>query len=128
MNPRKFLESLRYALEGIAYCIKTQRNMRIHSAFAVFVLIFGIVIRISRMEFITIIMVISLVLICEIFNTAIEKAVDTSTQEYHPIAKISKDVAAGAVLVSSINAIIIGCLIFGRYIWAIILKIIGNGL
>ncbi len=128
MNHRKFLESLRYALARIAYCFKTQRNIRIHSVFTVFVLAFGLAIRISRLEFIVIIMVISLVFICEIFNTAIEKAVDTSTQEYHPIAKISKDVAAGAVLVSSINAIIIGCLIFGRYIWAIILKIIGNGL
>ena len=126
MIPRKFLESLKYALEGIAYCINTQRNMRIHSVFAVLVLLAGIIIRISKLEFIIIIMVISLVFICEVFNTAIEKAVDTSTQEYHPIAKISKDVAAGAVLVSSINAIIIGCLIFGRYIWVIILNIISN--
>lgn len=116
MNPRKFLESLSCALEGITYCIRSQRNMRIHFAAALFVLIFGMIIKISRADFITIIMVISLVFICEIFNTAIEKAVDTSTQEYHPIAKISKDVAAGAVLVASVNAIIVGCLIFGRYI------------
>lgn len=127
MNPRKFLESLRCALEGMAYCIRTQRNMRIHCGFAVIVLIFGMIMNISRFEAIIIIMVISMVFICEIFNTAIEKAVDTSTQEYHPIAKIAKDVAAGAVLVSAINAVIVGCLIFGRYIWAIVLKVVGNG-
>lgn len=122
MNPRKFLESLRYALEGIAYCIKTQRNMRIHFAFAIIVLIAGIILHISRLEFIIIVMVISMVFVCEIFNTAIEKAIDTTTQEYHPIAKIAKDVAASAVLVSAINAVIVGCLIFGRYLWAIALK------
>lgn len=124
MNPRKFLESLRYALEGIAYCTKTQRNMKIHFVFAIIALLAGIIIQISRLEFIIIIMVISMVFICEIFNTAIEKAVDTTTQEYHPIAKIAKDVAASAVLVSVINAIAVGCMIFGRCIWRIALEML----
>jgi diacylglycerol kinase (ATP) len=127
VNPRKFLESLKYALEGIAYCTKTQRNMRIHFVFAVFALVAGIILNISKLEFIIIIIVISMVFICEIFNTAIEKAIDTSTQEYHPVAKIAKDVAAGAVLVSAINAIVVGCIIYGRYFWTIVLKVIGNG-
>lgn len=127
MNPRKFLESLRYALEGIAYCIKTQRNMKIHFVFAMIALIAGIILQISKLEYIIIIMVITMVFVCEIFNTAIEKAVDTTTQEYHPIAKIAKDVAASAVLVAALNAVIVGCLIFGRYLWGIALKILGNG-
>lgn len=59
---------------------------------------------------------ISMVFICEIINTAVEKAVDTATQEYHPFAKIAKDVAAGAVLVAALNSVLIGFLVFGSYI------------
>ena len=125
MNPRKFLESLKYALEGLEYCIKTQRNLRIHFVFAVIAILTSLALNISRVEFVMIVMVISLVIICEIINTAIERAVDTTTLEYHPIAKISKDVAAGAVLVSAINAIIVGWLILGRYLWPIARKIFG---
>ncbi|HWR60251.1 MAG TPA: diacylglycerol kinase family protein [Clostridia bacterium] len=127
MSPRKLLESLRLALEGIAYCIRTQRNMRIHCVFALLAVIFGCLAGITRLEFIFIIIVISMVLICEVFNTAIEKAVDASIREYHPIAKLAKDVAAGAVLVSAINAVLVGCIIFGRYVWAAVLRIAGNG-
>lgn len=126
MNPRRFLDSLKYALEGIEYCVKTQRNMRVHFVFAVCALVAGIILNISKLEFIIIIIVISMVLICEIFNTAIEKAIDTVTQEYHHMAKIVKDVAAGAVLVSAINAVVVAFLIFGRYIWVIVLRIFGN--
>jgi len=127
VSPRKLLESLKLALEGIAYCIKTQRNMRIHCVFALMAVIFGLMLKITRLEFIFIIIVISMVLICETFNTAIEKAVDASIREYHPIAKLAKDVAAGAVLVSAINAVLVGCIIFGRHAWAAVLRIAGNG-
>ncbi len=109
------------------YCIKTQRNMKIHCFFALLAVTLGLMLKISRMEFIVLIFVIALVFICEIFNTAIERAVDTSTMEYHPIAKISKDVAAGAVLVSAVNALIVGFMIFGSRIWATVLKIVGFG-
>lgn len=124
MSSRKFFESLRYALEGIKYCIDTQRNMKIHFVFSIIVLIVGILLQISRLEFVIIMVAISMVFICEIFNTAVEKAVDTTTQEYHPIAKIAKDVAASAVLVAAINSVIVGCLVFGKYIWIIALKIL----
>jgi len=67
-------------------------------------------------------MSISIVFICEIINTAVEKTVDTMTQDYHPIAKIAKDVAASAVLVAAINSVIVGCMIFGKYLWFIALK------
>lgn len=123
MNPRKFLESLKYALEGLEYCIKTQRNLRIHFVFAAAAILMSLILNISRIEFVLIVMVISMVIICEIINTAIERAVDTTTLEYHPIAKISKDVAAGAVLVSAINAVVVGWLILGRYLWPIARKI-----
>ncbi len=122
MGPRKFLESLRYAIEGVIYCINTQRNMKIHIIVAIIALTASLLLHISNMELVVVIMAISLVLVCEIINTAVEKAVDTSTQEYNPIAKISKDVAAGAVLVASINSMIVGVLIFGRHLMAAVLK------
>jgi diacylglycerol kinase (ATP) len=114
VGPRKFFESFRYALEGIVYCINTQKNMRIHIAIAIIAFIAGLTLKISRLEFIIIIMAVSTVFLCEIINTAVEKAIDATTKEYNPIAKIAKDVAAGAVLVAAINSVIVGLLIFGR--------------
>ncbi|HYE81171.1 MAG TPA: diacylglycerol kinase family protein [Clostridia bacterium] len=120
MNSRKFFESLRYSIEGLVYCMSTQRNMKIHIAFALIVLVAGILLQISRLEFIIITMAISIVFICEIINTAVEKTVDTMTQEFHPVAKIAKDVAASAVLVAAISSVIVGFLVFGKYLWTII--------
>lgn len=122
VGSRKFLESLRYAVEGIMYCIKTQRNMRAHLVIAAMAAAACIILRIDRMELLMIITAMSMVLICEIINTAVERAVDTATLEYHPIAKIAKDVAAGAVLVAALNSILVGFLVFGRYLWAIAVK------
>ena len=122
MGSRRFFASLRYAAEGIGYCIRTQRNMRIHIVIAIIALMTGMLLRISRVEFIMVLMTISMVFICEIINTAVERAVDTATMEYHPIAKIAKDVAAGAVLVAALNSVIVGLLVFGKYLWVIALK------
>ncbi len=124
VGSRRFFESLRYAVEGIGYCIKTQRNMRIHIVIAIIVLMTGLLLRIGRAEFVMVLMSISMVFICEIVNTAVERAVDTATMEYHPIAKIAKDVAAGAVLVAALNSVIVGLLVFGKYLWAIVLKLL----
>lgn len=124
MGSRRFFESLRYAVEGIAYCMKTQRNMKIHLVIAIIALVLCVLLRISRVELMLAIVSISMVFICEIINTAVERAVDTATLEYHPIAKIAKDVAAGAVLVAALNSIIIGLLIFGRYLWALVVQVL----
>ncbi|HYF82373.1 MAG TPA: diacylglycerol kinase family protein [Clostridia bacterium] len=124
MGPRRFFASLRYAAEGIAYCIKTQRNMRIHLVVAIIVLLSGILLKVVKTEFIMVLISISMVFICEIINTAVERAVDTATLEYHPIAKIAKDVAAGAVLVAALNSVIVGLLVFGKYLSAIVLKLL----
>jgi diacylglycerol kinase (ATP) len=123
VGSRRFFASLRYAVVGIGYCIRTQRNMRIHIVIAIIAFMSGILFRISRVELIMVLMAISMVLICEIINTAVERAVDTATLEYHPIGKIAKDVAAGAVLVASLNSVIVGLLIFGGYFWGIALKV-----
>lgn len=124
MGSRSFWQSLRYAIEGVSYCIRTQKNMKIHLVIAAAALILAGILEISALEFAMIVISISMVFICEIINTAVEKAVDTATSDYHPIAKIAKDVAAGAVLISVISSIIIGLLIYGRHL----LNILGQAL
>lgn len=105
-------ESFGHAIDGIIYCIKTQRNMRIHVLAAVMVIAASIFLRLSRVEIMILCLVIAFVIVCEMFNTAIEKAIDISIKEYNPLAKASKDVAAGAVLISALCAVTIGYLLF----------------
>lgn len=112
MKNRRLLDSFGYALNGFLYCLKTQRNMRIHIIAAFFIIITSLFARLSKTDIIMLIFAISLVLICEMINTAIEKSIDLFTDKYHPLAKISKDVAAGAVFVASFNAVAIGYLVF----------------
>jgi len=100
-------------VEGFLFGIKTQRNMRIHLVIAAIVLLCCYAFRISRTELLFVLLSISMVITCELINTAIEKAVDTATQEYNPTAKIAKDVAAGAVLFSALNAAAVGIIVFG---------------
>lgn len=123
MNPRKLVDSFKYALEGIIYCFRTQRNMRIHLSAAAIAVAASLVLRITRLELIIVLMTISIVITCELINTAIEKAVDTATEEYHPAAKVAKDVAAGAVLISAINAAAVGCIVFGPRLLSIIFRL-----
>lgn len=124
VGTRKFQDSLRFAVEGIEYCIKTQRNMRVHLVISAVVVAFCAILQINTVELIMVINAVSMVFICEIINTAVERAVDTATEEYNPVAKIAKDVAAGAVLVAAINSVIVGFLVFGGQLWTIALKTI----
>lgn len=112
MEIKKVLHSFRYAVEGIIYSVKTQRNMRIHYFVALVVLIMGFMVRLSTIELAVLFFTVSLVISMELVNTAIESAIDLITDKYHPLAKIAKNVAAGAVLVSSINAIAVGYVLF----------------
>lgn len=105
------LWSFNYAIEGIVYALRTQRNMRVHMALAVLVSVGALLLDVTRVQLIAIVFAISLVFICELLNTAIEAAVDISTEHFDPVAKIAKDVAAGAVLVSAINALIVAYLV-----------------
>jgi diacylglycerol kinase (ATP) len=109
-------ESLRrsfaWAFEGIVYVLRTQRNMQIHVAAAVAVLVMGLLLDFSRLELAAVMGAISLVLVAEMMNTAVEALTDAVVTTYHPLAKIAKDVAAGAVLVATINALAIAYFIF----------------
>jgi diacylglycerol kinase (ATP) len=85
--------------------------MRIHVGIATLVLVASLLVEVSKLELAVLVLVILLVLITEMFNTALEFAVDLATKEYHPLAKLAKDISAGAVLVSSIGAVLVGYLI-----------------
>ena len=105
-------KSFGYAISGIFTCIKKERNIKIHLAVTVCVVIAGILLHISLTEWIVCLLLFGLVLALELVNTAIEATVDLVTEERKPLAKVAKDTAAGAVLAAAIFAAIIGLLIF----------------
>lgn len=105
-------ESIGYAAQGIRYAIIAGRNFKIQIGFAILVSILGFVMEITSFEWLSLILINSLVLILELINTAIETVVDMVSLNFHPLAKITKDVAAGAVLIAAIASIFIGLIIF----------------
>jgi len=112
MRSRSILWSFNYAIDGIVYALRTQRNMRIHVAAATLVLVAALFFRVSRLEFLALVLTIAFVIGTELVNTAIEATIDVATQSFDPFAKIAKDVAAGAVFTSSIAAVVVGYVIF----------------
>lgn len=108
--------SFTWAFAGIVYAIRTQRNMQLHIAAVAIVLVLGLALNLSRLEFVAVIAAISLVLVAEMFNTAIEAAVDAVVTDYHPLVKVAKDVAAGAVLIAAVNAVATAYLVFYSHI------------
>ncbi len=111
---QNIIQSFNCAIEGFIYVMKTQRNMRIHFLAAVFIIIFSIYLNFSKTDILLLCAAITFVLLSEMFNTSIELAVDLMSDGHHPLARISKDVAAGAVFIASINAIVTGYLLFSR--------------
>jgi diacylglycerol kinase (ATP) len=108
---RSILWSFNYAIEGIVYALRTQRNMRIHVAAALLTLIAALLLRVSSLGLVAIVFAISLVIMTELINTAIEATVDVAIDGYDPLAKTAKDVAAGAVLVAATNALVVAYLV-----------------
>lgn len=105
-------QSFGYAFQGIFTCIRKERNMKIHCTAAVLVVIAGVILKISAIEWCICLALFGMVMALEHVNTAVEAVVDMVTEEYHPLAKIAKDTAAGAVLIAAIMAAIAGCIIF----------------
>jgi diacylglycerol kinase (ATP) len=112
VRSRSLLWSFNYAIAGIVYALRTQRNMRLHALAAAAVLVSAFLIGVERWEMVALLFTVTFVFVAELINTAVETAVDLATQQYNPLAKIAKDVAAGAVLVASINAVAVGYLVF----------------
>jgi diacylglycerol kinase (ATP) len=113
-RPASLLESFNYALEGIIHVLRTHRNMRFHFAAAVIVLVAAVWIGVDRIELAALLISIAFVLIAEMVNSALETAVDMAATTFDPLAKLAKDIAAGAVLISAINAVAVGYLVFSH--------------
>lgn len=107
-----FVRSFSYAGQGVWHVVRTERNMRVHLIATVIVVTAGAVLRISAADWAAITLAVGLVLVAEIFNTVVESIVDLYSGEYHPLAKVAKDGAAGAVLVASIAAIGVAVAVF----------------
>jgi len=110
---RRLVRSFSYALQGIVYTVKTQRNMQIHVAAATLVLAAAWWLQIPRSDVLLVFFSIGLVFSLELINTAVEAAVDLASPEWHAKAKIAKDASAGAVLVAAILSVGIGIMVFG---------------
>jgi diacylglycerol kinase len=106
------IKSFKYAISGIRLGFRQERNMRIHFLIGTLTILAGIYYNISPSEWLAITIIIGLVIAFELINTAIETIVDMITQEFHPLAKVAKDTAAGAVLVLAVTSIVIGLIIF----------------
>jgi diacylglycerol kinase (ATP) len=116
MTPRQrspsLFDSFNYATEGLVHALRTQRNLWIHFTIAALVLVAAVGFGVSKLELISLLISITFVLVAELVNTAIEAAVDVASTSFDPMAKLAKDIAAGAVLIAALNALAVGYLVF----------------
>ena len=112
MKTKNWFESLKHAINGIRSTAVRERNFRIHIFFAIFAVLACIVLRVEPLYFAMVGFSVSFVLMSELINTAIEALVDMYCRgKPHPMAKLAKDAAAGAVLIASVQAVIVGILV-----------------
>ena len=115
MTPQRsqsVFDSFNYAAEGVIHALRTQRNLWIHFTIAAAVLVAAVGFGVSKVELMVLLLAITFVLVAELVNTAVEAAVDVASTSFDPMAKIAKDIAAGAVLVATLNAVAVGYLVF----------------
>ena len=109
---KRFFKSFGYSIEGLKYAYKYEQSMFIHLTMLCFVIIFGLILRISMWEWIICIILCGLVIATELINTSIEAVVDLTCPKVHPLAKVAKDTASAAVFVFAITALLAGLIIF----------------
>jgi diacylglycerol kinase len=107
-----FVRSFSFAGQGVWHVVRTQRNMRVHLLAALAAVVAGLILHIGAADWACVLTVIGLVLTAETLNTVVEALVDLCTDEYHPLAKAAKDMAAGAVLLSSAAAVGVAVAVF----------------
>lgn len=125
-NKKKFsiserIRSTNHAWRGIGILLRTTHNAWVHIFFGFFAVYLGFTLNISSVEWAIVILAIGLVVVAEAFNTAIEIDIDLTSPEYHPYARDTKDMASGAVLLMTVIAGIVGLIIFGPKVWALLL-------
>lgn len=112
------IAAIGHALRGWMYVLKTQHNAWVHSLAAVMVVILGSWLQISPRDWAVLVLTIAMVFTAEFINTSIEAVVDLASPQKHPLAKVGKDVGAGAVLIAALAGVLIGLLILGPPFWA----------
>lgn len=105
---KNFLQSLKYAIQGIKYVFFNERNLKIQLLFAVFAVVVSVFLKLTNLEWILLCLTIGMVLFAEMLNTAIEIVLDLYSQEYNENIKIAKDISSGAVLLTSVMSVAIG--------------------
>ena len=118
------LQSFNNAFQGIVYAVRHQRNMRVHLAVGVVVLIVSLLLDLSKLELAAVLMAIAFVLGAELINSAVEQVVDLLTDEFDPRAKAAKDLAAGMVLVAAVNALAVAYLVLVDHMVGISLDVL----
>jgi diacylglycerol kinase (ATP) len=118
MKPSRWIESVNCAIEGILWTARTQKHMRWHFLSAAAVLFAALFFKVSTVDFLLLTLAITVVLLAEILNTAVEVVVDLVSPDYHPLAKQAKDIAAGAVLLATGGAAVVGYVVFSSRIFA----------
>ena len=115
MEMGRLRRSFSCAIAGLIYCIKNEKNMKIHILATILVVIVALVVKLNSTEWGLLILTVFMVLVAETVNTAVEKTVDLVTAEYHPLARLAKNLAAGAVLLAAIGALLMAVVIFGPH-------------
>ena len=123
---RAFLRSFLFAGRGLWYALRTQRNMRVHAGLAALAIALGLALGISPVEWALVFVAITGVVITEMINTVVEALVDLASPQYHPLAKVAKDVAAGAVLLNAILAVVIALFVYVPHLWPLALRLLGR--
>ncbi len=118
----KFIAGFGFAFHGLWYALRTQRNARVHAIIAALAILVSIFFRVSAVEFAMIFVAITGVFVAEMFNTVIEICVDLASPTYHPLAKIAKDAAAGAVLLNAMLSVVIGLFVLGPHVWSFLFQ------
>jgi len=117
MRSRNIIESFHFAFSGLWYALRTQRNTRIHLTIAAAVVALGLWLGLSFTQWAMLTLTVGFVLVSEMLNTVAETLVDLVSPGYHPLAKVVKDVTAGAVLLTAIVSVIVGLLVLGPPLW-----------
>jgi len=125
LKPTRFIDSVNCAIEGIIHAARTQKHMRYHFLASLLLLLAALFLKVSALEFTLLTISICFVLFAELVNTSLEAIVDLISPDYHPLAKIAKDVAAGGVLVAAIGAAVMGYLILSKYIFPVYREALG---
>jgi diacylglycerol kinase len=115
---RAFLNGFGHAIAGLWHTVRTQRNMRVHLGAAAAAIGLGLYVELERTQWAVLMLTIGFVLVAEMFNTVAEAAMDATVPRYHPLVRIAKDVAAGAVLTTALISVAVGLLILGPPLWA----------